>query len=167
MAVGLITDPDQAEAIVQEGRADFVALARAVLDDPHWGWHAAYRLGVEPRLRAVLLVETDDGLRRCRRQPELLRLSTEGLERLAHVVDRHLLLERGRHALGVPVEHRHARRLGADDDRMRFDGAVVHAAENALGLALQLLFFAADVGDDIVNHVECAHAVEPRARHRL
>jgi 2,4-dienoyl-CoA reductase-like NADH-dependent reductase (Old Yellow Enzyme family) len=45
MAVGLITEPEQAEAIVAEGQADMVALARAFLDDPHWGWHAAYRLG--------------------------------------------------------------------------------------------------------------------------
>jgi len=49
MAVGLITDAQQAEAIVSEGRADFVAIARAFLDDPHWGWHAAYRLGAEPK----------------------------------------------------------------------------------------------------------------------
>ena len=48
MAVGLITEAEQAEAIVAEGKADYVALARAFLDDPHWGWHAAYRLGVEP-----------------------------------------------------------------------------------------------------------------------
>lgn len=49
MAVGLISEPEQAEAIVAEGRADFVALARAFLDDPHWGWHAAYRLGAQPK----------------------------------------------------------------------------------------------------------------------
>jgi 2,4-dienoyl-CoA reductase-like NADH-dependent reductase (Old Yellow Enzyme family) len=49
MAVGLITDALQAEAIIAEGRADFVALARAFLDDPHWGWHAAYRLDAEPK----------------------------------------------------------------------------------------------------------------------
>jgi NADPH2 dehydrogenase len=48
MAVGLITEPEQAEAIVAEGQADLVALARAFLDDPHWGWHAAYKLGAEP-----------------------------------------------------------------------------------------------------------------------
>jgi NADPH2 dehydrogenase len=46
-AVGLITAPKQAEAIVAEGKADMVALARAVLDDPHWGWHAALELGAE------------------------------------------------------------------------------------------------------------------------
>jgi NADPH2 dehydrogenase len=45
MAVGLITEPEQAEAIVMEGQADLVALARAFLDDPHWAWHAAYKLG--------------------------------------------------------------------------------------------------------------------------
>ncbi len=48
MAVGLITEPDQAEELVAEGKADFVALARAFLDDPHWAWHAAYHLGAEP-----------------------------------------------------------------------------------------------------------------------
>jgi 2,4-dienoyl-CoA reductase-like NADH-dependent reductase (Old Yellow Enzyme family) len=46
-AVGLIAEPEQAEAIIAEGQADFVALARAFLDDPRWVWHAAERLGVE------------------------------------------------------------------------------------------------------------------------
>ena len=44
-AVGLIVEPEQAEAIVAEGRADFVALARAVLADPRWPWRAAASLG--------------------------------------------------------------------------------------------------------------------------
>jgi NADPH2 dehydrogenase len=43
--VGRIVSPKQAEAIVAEGRADMVALARAFLDDPHWAWHAAQVLG--------------------------------------------------------------------------------------------------------------------------
>jgi 2,4-dienoyl-CoA reductase-like NADH-dependent reductase (Old Yellow Enzyme family) len=43
-AVGLIVDPSQAEAIVAEGRADIVALARAVLADPRWPWRAAASL---------------------------------------------------------------------------------------------------------------------------
>ena len=43
--VGLITTPAQAEAIVAEGKADMVALARGMLDDPRWGWHAAVALG--------------------------------------------------------------------------------------------------------------------------
>jgi 2,4-dienoyl-CoA reductase-like NADH-dependent reductase (Old Yellow Enzyme family) len=45
MAVGLITAPAQAEAIVGSGQADMVALARAMLYDPHWPWHAAAELG--------------------------------------------------------------------------------------------------------------------------
>ena len=44
-AVGMISDADQAEAIVAGGKADMVALARGFLDDPRWGWHAADRLG--------------------------------------------------------------------------------------------------------------------------
>lgn len=46
-AVGMIVTPDQAEAIVASGDADFVALARAFLDDPRWAWHAAEALGAE------------------------------------------------------------------------------------------------------------------------
>jgi len=45
VAVGLITDPRQAEEIVASGKADSVALARAMLYDPRWGWHAAAVLG--------------------------------------------------------------------------------------------------------------------------
>jgi 2,4-dienoyl-CoA reductase-like NADH-dependent reductase (Old Yellow Enzyme family) len=44
-AVGMIADPEQAQAIVASGQADCVALARAFLDDPRWVWHAAQRLG--------------------------------------------------------------------------------------------------------------------------
>ena len=45
VAVGLITDFDQAEAILANGDADLVALARGILYDPHWPWHAAAHLG--------------------------------------------------------------------------------------------------------------------------
>ncbi len=45
--VGLIATAKQAEGIIAEGKADMVALARAMLDDPHWGWHAAHALGAE------------------------------------------------------------------------------------------------------------------------
>lgn len=46
-AVGLIGTPKQAEAIVAEGKADLVALARGFLDHPHWAWMAARKLGAE------------------------------------------------------------------------------------------------------------------------
>jgi 2,4-dienoyl-CoA reductase-like NADH-dependent reductase (Old Yellow Enzyme family) len=46
-AVGLITEPTQAERIIASGQADTVALARALLDDPRWVWHAAAELGAE------------------------------------------------------------------------------------------------------------------------
>jgi 2,4-dienoyl-CoA reductase-like NADH-dependent reductase (Old Yellow Enzyme family) len=45
VAVGLITDFDQAEAIVATGDADLIALARTILYDPRWPWHAAAHLG--------------------------------------------------------------------------------------------------------------------------
>jgi 2,4-dienoyl-CoA reductase-like NADH-dependent reductase (Old Yellow Enzyme family) len=44
MAVGLIDEPQQAENIVASGKADLVALARGMLYDPRWGWHAAAAL---------------------------------------------------------------------------------------------------------------------------
>ncbi len=47
IAVGLITEPEQAEAIIADGRADAVSLARAMLYDPRWPWHAAARLGAQ------------------------------------------------------------------------------------------------------------------------
>ncbi|HLS57400.1 MAG TPA: NADH:flavin oxidoreductase/NADH oxidase [Zeimonas sp.] len=45
IAVGLITEPRQAEEIVASGQADLVALARAMLRNPHWTWEAAAALG--------------------------------------------------------------------------------------------------------------------------
>ncbi|MDB5688213.1 MAG: NADH:flavin oxidoreductase/NADH oxidase [Sphingomonas bacterium] len=45
IAVGLISDFDQAEAIVGTGDADLIALARTILYDPRWPWHAAAHLG--------------------------------------------------------------------------------------------------------------------------
>ena len=45
MAVGLVTEARQAEAIVASGQADLVALARGMLYDPRWAWHAAAELG--------------------------------------------------------------------------------------------------------------------------
>ncbi|MBE2258671.1 MAG: NADH:flavin oxidoreductase/NADH oxidase [Candidatus Accumulibacter sp.] len=47
IAVGLITEAEQAEAIIAEERADLVALARGMLFDPRWPWHAAVALGAE------------------------------------------------------------------------------------------------------------------------
>lgn len=45
IAVGLITEAEQAEAIIAEGKADMVALARTMLYNPRWPWHAAAKLG--------------------------------------------------------------------------------------------------------------------------
>lgn len=58
MAVGMITDPHQAEEIVASGQADLIAIARGIMDDPHWAWHAAQALEVE--------TEYPDQYMRCR-----------------------------------------------------------------------------------------------------
>ena len=47
MAVGLITEPREAEGILQDGRADLVALGRGMLMNPRWAWRAADELGAE------------------------------------------------------------------------------------------------------------------------
>ena len=48
MAVGHIVHADQAEAILQNGQADLVALAREVMYNPNWPMDAAQKLGVDP-----------------------------------------------------------------------------------------------------------------------
>jgi 2,4-dienoyl-CoA reductase-like NADH-dependent reductase (Old Yellow Enzyme family) len=47
IAVGLITEPEEAEGVIAAGDADAVALGRAMLYDPRWPWHAAAKLGAE------------------------------------------------------------------------------------------------------------------------
>jgi 2,4-dienoyl-CoA reductase-like NADH-dependent reductase (Old Yellow Enzyme family) len=47
IAVGLITEPEQAESIIVAEDADAIALARAILYDPRWPWHAAAKLGAQ------------------------------------------------------------------------------------------------------------------------
>ncbi|MGY2049745.1 NADH:flavin oxidoreductase/NADH oxidase [Methylobacterium sp. JK268] len=48
MAVGVILDGPQAEAILQAGQADLIAIGREALTDPHWALHAAQALGTDP-----------------------------------------------------------------------------------------------------------------------
>jgi 2,4-dienoyl-CoA reductase-like NADH-dependent reductase (Old Yellow Enzyme family) len=61
-AVGVITEPEQAESIIAAGQADCTAHARAFLLDPRWGWNAARALGVEtpplplPAVRATTIL---------------------------------------------------------------------------------------------------------------
>jgi 2,4-dienoyl-CoA reductase-like NADH-dependent reductase (Old Yellow Enzyme family) len=45
--VGMITKASQAEKIIAGGKADVVALARGMMYDPRWAWHAAEELGVD------------------------------------------------------------------------------------------------------------------------
>jgi len=47
MAVGMINDPHLAEEIIAGGKADMVAIARGMLYDPRWAWHAAEELWAE------------------------------------------------------------------------------------------------------------------------
>lgn len=73
-AVGLITDAKQAEDIVASGKADFVALARGILYDPRWPWHAAAELGA-----------TVDGPRQYWRSPPAEHKNLFGETRIARI----------------------------------------------------------------------------------
>jgi len=53
MAVGHIVHADQAEAILQEGRADLTALAREIMYNPNWPMDAAQKLGADPNFDLV------------------------------------------------------------------------------------------------------------------
>ncbi|MFZ6657842.1 NADH:flavin oxidoreductase/NADH oxidase [Undibacterium sp. TJN19] len=74
IAVGLITEAQQAEEIIVAGKADAIAIARGILYDPHWPWHAAAKLGAsveaprqywrsQPRDQKNLFGETKIGQR--------------------------------------------------------------------------------------------------------
>ncbi|KVH62143.1 oxidoreductase [Burkholderia sp. MSMB1072] len=47
IAVGLINEPEHADRLIEAGDADLVAMARAMLYDPRWPWHAAAELGAQ------------------------------------------------------------------------------------------------------------------------
>ena len=53
MAVGLIVQAQQAERILQEGKADLIALAREMLYNPNWAMDAAQKLGCDPKFLLV------------------------------------------------------------------------------------------------------------------
>ncbi len=48
----MITDPHQAEEIIRSGQADLVLLARELLRDPYWPYHAAVQLGCPMLLKS-------------------------------------------------------------------------------------------------------------------
>ena len=48
MAVGVIVDPEQAENILLEDKADFIAMGRELMYNPFWSLHAAQKLGADP-----------------------------------------------------------------------------------------------------------------------
>jgi 2,4-dienoyl-CoA reductase-like NADH-dependent reductase (Old Yellow Enzyme family) len=50
VAVGLITEYEQAEAILATGDADLIGLARTMLYDPRWPWHAAAHFGAQVKV---------------------------------------------------------------------------------------------------------------------
>ncbi|TCT06737.1 NADH:flavin oxidoreductase/NADH oxidase [Aquabacter spiritensis] len=63
LAVGLITDPAHAEEILTSGKADAIALARGILYDPRWPWHAAAALGASVHAADQYLRCQPSGLR--------------------------------------------------------------------------------------------------------
>jgi NADPH2 dehydrogenase len=60
-AIGLITEPRQAEEVLADGTTDLVSLARGMLYDPRWGWHAAAELGDQVEAAPQYLRATPHG----------------------------------------------------------------------------------------------------------
>ncbi len=69
IAVGLITEPRQADEIIQSGQADLVALGRAMLYNPRWPWHAAAELGAQVAAPPQYLRCQPHGLKQLFREP--------------------------------------------------------------------------------------------------
>ena len=63
IAVGLITEAKQAEDILQNHQADAVGIARAILYNPHWPWHAAAALGAQIKVSPQYLRSQPHGLK--------------------------------------------------------------------------------------------------------
>ncbi|MCU8006039.1 NADH:flavin oxidoreductase/NADH oxidase [Shewanella sp. SM87] len=63
IAVGLITDANKAETILAHGQADAIALARTMLYDPHWPWHAAAILGATVKAPPQYLRSSPHGIK--------------------------------------------------------------------------------------------------------
>ena len=63
IAVGQITEFEQAETILRAGDADLIALARAMLYNPRWPWHAAAHFGAQIRAPKQYLRSQPSGLR--------------------------------------------------------------------------------------------------------
>ncbi|WP_407502829.1 NADH:flavin oxidoreductase/NADH oxidase [Acinetobacter baumannii] len=63
IAVGLITDPQHAEQILENQQADAIGLARAMLYDPRWPWHAAATLGAKVKIAPQYLRCQPHGLK--------------------------------------------------------------------------------------------------------
>lgn len=78
-AVGLILDGPMAEQVLQEGRADLIAIGREALYDPFWANHQAHAMGVEgygewPEQYGWWLSRRENAVRRIRDDPEMARL---------------------------------------------------------------------------------------------
>lgn len=58
VCAGLIADPKLAESIISEGKSDFVALGRALLDDPRWPIRASQILGGNAQLPRQYMLAT-------------------------------------------------------------------------------------------------------------
>lgn len=63
IGVGLVTEAQQAENALRNGDADFIAIARAVLYNPHWPWQAAAELGAQVSVPPQYLRSEPHGLK--------------------------------------------------------------------------------------------------------
>lgn len=124
----------------------------------------AGNIPVEPWLRAIRLVKDYNRLRRCRRTPELLgfrNIASHGFLDLFCAGDVFSVLEAEGDDCRVAVEHGDAGTRCADGEGGLFlecGGVAVEAAQDFLCFGLKFVFFACDVGHDVVEHVHAGDA---------
>jgi hypothetical protein len=127
---------------------------RAATDPAHGHGHASLAIAIETGLRPVSFVENMKRAARGRRKGARLGLAGELLDRLPDRFDDIAvrLLPQGKgDGHDVPVDRGHAVRLRRDAERRVDEPAVGPASENAEWLALDLRFFAGNVGNDVVE----------------
>ena len=125
---------------------------------PHADGVASVEVPVQSRLRSVLVVKDVDCMFRCTVAAQLLRLGDIIAQSIFDLVHgwwwRNGKLQR--YAGGVPIHDWDPVAVGRDGDGVEHGEAccvVIDPPEDLAGLPLDLLFLAADVGDDVVEHV--------------
>ena len=156
-----------AESVVGEAY-ELVIVLRILAETSRRNCHAALDVAVEFSLRTVVLLEVVDELLGSARELELLRYALEVSPQLEYLLLGGLVLEAYEYSSRVTVGNRHAEALCRDVGRRSFDNFIaLYLAPNLERLLLGLLFLAADVRDEVVDHFRPCLKVLASARDSL